>query len=53
MIDEIQKCPSIFNKLKIVLDNTDSYGNFYLTGSQKLHLMEGVSESLAGRALSA
>lgn len=49
MIDEVQKCPSIFNKLKIVLDNTDSYGNFYLTGSQKLHLMEGVSESLAGR----
>lgn len=49
MIDEVQKCPSIFNKLKIVLDNTEEYGNFYLTGSQKLQLMEGVSESLAGR----
>lgn len=49
MIDEVQKCPSIFNKIKIVLDNTDEYGNFYLTGSQKLQLMEGVSESLAGR----
>lgn len=49
MIDEVQKCPSIFNKLKILLDNTDSYGNFFLTGSQKLQLMEGVSESLAGR----
>lgn len=49
MIDEVQKCPSIFNKLKIVLDNTEEYGNFYLTGSQKLRLMEGVSESLAGR----
>lgn len=49
MIDEIQKCPTIFNKLKITLDNTDTYGNFYLTGSQKLQLMEGVSESLAGR----
>lgn len=49
MIDEVQKCPSIFHKLKILLDNTDSYGNFYLTGSQKLQLMEGVSESLAGR----
>lgn len=49
MIDEVQKCPSIFNKLKIVLDNTDEYGNFYLTGFQKLQLMEGVSESLAGR----
>ncbi len=48
-IDEVQKCPSIFNRLKIVLDNTDSYSNFYLTGSQKLQLMEDVSESLAGR----
>lgn len=49
MIDEVQKCPSIFQKLKIVLDHTDAYGSFYLTGSQKLSLMEGVSESLAGR----
>lgn len=49
MIDEVQKCPSIFNKIKIRLDNTDSYSNFYLTGSQKLQLMEGISESLAGR----
>jgi uncharacterized protein len=49
MIDEVQKFPSIFNKLKIILDNSESYGNFYLTGSQKLQLMEGVSESLAGR----
>ena len=49
MIDEIQKCPTIFNKLKIVLDNTDEHGNFLLTGSQKLQLMEGISESLAGR----
>ena len=49
VIDEVQKCPSIFNKLKIILDNTEEYGNFYLTGSQKLQLMEGISESLAGR----
>ena len=49
MIDEVQKCPSIFNRLKIVLDNTDKLSNFYLTGSQKLQLMENVSDSLAGR----
>ncbi|MBO4766329.1 MAG: ATP-binding protein [Lachnospiraceae bacterium] len=49
MIDEVQKCASIFNRLKIELDQTDSYGNYYLTGSQKLQLMENVSESLAGR----
>ena len=49
MIDEVQKCPSLFNRLKIVLDNTEKCGNFFLTGSQKLQLMENVSESLAGR----
>lgn len=49
MIDEVQKCPSIFNKMKIILDHTDKMGNYYLTGSQKLQLMQGVSESLPGR----
>lgn len=49
MIDEVQKCPSIFNRLKIILDNTDQLSNFFLTGSQKLQLMENVSDSLAGR----
>ncbi len=49
MIDEVQKCPSIFNKIKILLDETEEKGNFFLTGSQKLQLMEGVSESLSGR----
>ena len=49
MIDEVQKCPSIFNRMKIILDSTDSLSNFFLTGSQKLQLMENVSESLAGR----
>ncbi len=49
MIDEVQKCPSIFNRLKIVLDNTEERANFFLTGSQKLQLMENISDSLAGR----
>lgn len=49
MIDEVQKCPSIFHRVKIILDNTDAYSNFYFTGSQKLQLMENISESLAGR----
>ncbi len=49
MIDEIQKCPSILNRIKIILDNTEKRGNFFLTGSQKFQMMEGVSESLSGR----
>ncbi|MBR6921194.1 MAG: ATP-binding protein [Clostridia bacterium] len=49
MIDEVQKCPSIFNRIKIILDNTDEKSNFFFTGSQKLQLMESISESLSGR----
>ena len=49
MMDEVQKCPSIFNRLKMVLDNTEKKQNFLLTGSQKLQLMEEISDSLAGR----
>lgn len=33
VIEEVQKCPSIFNKLKIIIDNTKEHGNFLLTGS--------------------
>ena len=49
VIDEIQKCPSFFNHIKIALDSSDEYGRYFFTGSQKLQLMESVSESLAGR----
>ena len=49
MIDEVQKCPSIFNRVKIELDKTDEKANFFFTGSQKLQLMEQASESLSGR----
>ncbi len=49
MIDEVQKCPSIFNRLKIILDKSDRLSCFFLTGSQKMQIMENVSDSLAGR----
>ena len=32
MIDEVQKCPSIFNRVKIELDKTDEKANFFFTG---------------------
>jgi predicted AAA+ superfamily ATPase len=50
ILDEIQNAPSLFRELKIVVDaNRESYGRWILTGSQKFSLMQGVSESLAGR----
>ena len=49
IIDEVQKQPSIFEKIKLLVDESEKRGNFVLSGSQKLHLLKNVSESLAGR----
>lgn len=50
IIDEIQYAPGLFRALKTHVDeNRQSFGEWLLTGSQQFHLMEGVSESLAGR----
>jgi len=50
ILDEIQYAPSLFRELKIRVDeNRDTYGQWILTGSQKFSLMQGISESLAGR----
>jgi predicted AAA+ superfamily ATPase len=48
-IDEVQKENSIFEEIKLRVDDTDERGQFILSGSQNLELMKGVSESLAGR----
>ena len=48
-IDEVQKENSILEEIKLIVDNSDARGDFILSGSAKLELMKGVSESLAGR----
>ena len=48
-IDEVQKESSILEAIKLLVDNCDDRGRFILSGSQKLELMKGMSESLAGR----
>lgn len=54
LIDEIQKAPEILEQIKIAVDEAgyqglDNNGMFWITGSQKFHIMKNVSESLAGR----
>ena len=49
MIDEVQYAPQLFSAIKIVADREKRNGLFWLTGSQKFHLMKGITESLAGR----
>ncbi len=48
-IDEVQKEGGILEEIKLLIDDSDSRGDFILSGSQKLDLMRGISESLAGR----
>ena len=48
-IDEVQKENSILEEIKLLADNSDARGDFILSGSGKLELMKGMSESLAGR----
>ncbi len=48
-IDEVQKENSILEEIKTLVDESDLRGQFILSGSQKLELMKGMSESLAGR----
>ena len=49
IIDEIQYAPELFSVIKMMVDKDKTAGQFWLTGSQKFHLMQGVTESLAGR----
>lgn len=48
-IDEVQKEAGILEEIKQIVDDSDARGEFLLSGSQKLGLMKGMSESLAGR----
>jgi predicted AAA+ superfamily ATPase len=49
IIDEVQYAPELFTEIKIIVDKEKKNGLFWLTGSQKFELMNGISETLAGR----
>lgn len=49
IIDEVQYAPQLFSAIKIIVDKAKQPGLFWLTGSQKFHLMKDITETLAGR----
>ena len=49
LIDEIQKAPQLLERIKIMCDENEERGRFWLTGSQRTRLMEKSQETLAGR----
>lgn len=51
VIDEIQRMPELFEVLRPICDARDRRAVFLVLGSASLDLIEGVSETLAGRVL--
>lgn len=49
IIDEVQKAPQLFEQIKIICDESEEKGLFWLTGSQQFNMMRNVRETLAGR----
>lgn len=49
IIDEIQKAPELFPYIKILCDESEDTGLFWLTGSEQFSMMKNITESLAGR----
>lgn len=49
IIDEIQYAPELFSQIKLLCDESEETGQFWLTGSQQFAMMKSVRETLAGR----
>lgn len=49
LIDEIQKAPNLLEYIKVMCDESEERGRFWLTGSQRRKIMEKATETLAGR----
>lgn len=49
VLDEVQRTPELFSYLQQILDESDEYGLFILTGSNNFLIQESISQSLAGR----
>ncbi len=49
IFDEVQRVPLLFSYLQSIVDESKIMGQFILSGSQNFHLMQGITQSLAGR----
>jgi len=49
IIDEVQYAPELFSQIKILCDESNETGLFWLTGSHQFSMMQNVRETLAGR----
>lgn len=50
IIDEVQRAPNLFSYMQTLVDAFDTPGQYILTGSAHLSMLENLMQSLAGRA---
>lgn len=49
IFDEVQRVPHLFSYLQTKVDEDKLMGQYILSGSQNFHLMQNITQSLAGR----
>ncbi|MBK0381526.1 ATP-binding protein [Pedobacter sp. SD-b] len=49
ILDEVQRVPELFSYLQERVDNSKIMGQYILSGSQNFHLLNSITQSLAGR----
>src|SRR5690554_3128706 len=49
IFDEIQRVPHLFSYIQSIVDDSGIMGQFIFSGSQNFHLMQNITQSLAGR----
>jgi len=50
ILDEVQRTPDLLSYIQTMVDREGRAGRFILTGSNQFHLMNRISQSLAGRS---
>ena len=50
LIDEVQKAPELFEQIKIMCDESDEKGLFWLTGSQQYKMMKKIKMCIRDRS---
>ncbi len=49
LIDEVQKAPELFETMKMICDESEETGLFWMTGSESTRMLQEARESMTGR----
>lgn len=51
ILDEVQRVPELFSYIQTVVDESWKMGQYILSGSQNFHLLNSITQTLAGRVV--